>query len=121
MRITKPQQTLATIIDDKIEAHQATILFLSMEIQALKNRRDKVAKINTVPFLELSQKMSVRLTNCLQNAELDNTERLLDFIYTRPQPRSLMSIKNLGRKYRHELRDILLEVLGIDIEEIYRP
>lgn len=121
MRITKVQKTLAQSIESKIQAHQDTILFLSMEISELKKRMDRVTELNTVPYQKLEELMSVRLANCLFNAELNDTERLLDFIYTQPQPRSLYTLKNFGRKHRHELRDIIYEVLGIDISEEWRP
>ena len=121
MRITKVQKTLAQTIEGKIQAHQDTILFLSMEIQELKKRMDKVSELNTLPYEEISRHMSVRLVNCLQNADLDNTERLLDFIYSQPQPRSLLCIKNMGRKYLYELANVLNETLGIDISEEWRP
>tara|TARA_B100000287_G_scaffold420977_1_gene461054 strand:+ start:442 stop:807 length:366 start_codon:yes stop_codon:yes gene_type:complete len=120
MRVTKVQRTLAQTIEGKIQAHQDTILFLSMEIQELKKRMEKISDLNTLPYEEIARHMSVRLANCLQNADLDNTEKLLDYIYSQPQPRSLLCIKNMGRKYLHELANVLNEVLGIDISEEYR-
>ncbi len=115
----KVQKTVSILLQEKIKAHQNTILFLSIEIQELQKRAEKLEKLNLVPYEKLSCHMSVRLDNCLFNANLHSTERLLDFIYSKPQPHSLLCIKNFGRKHKNELQDILLEVLGIDIEDVF--
>ena len=93
-------------IEMEIKSHERTIIMLSLEIERLRVSKSRVLgieeSIGTKKVHEVLG-LSVRTTNCLQDAGLTDMTDLILFIEQNGES-GLLKLKNFGRRSLNELR-----------------